>query len=360
MPFAAAAFAPAAPVVPVAPAAPAAPAAFAPAAPVAPVAPAAFAPAALAPAALAPAAAAAPLAPFAPLCFLPVVVVPVVVVVVELVVAPVVSVPVVPAAVVELAVAPVVSVPVVVVELAAAPVVSVPVVVVELAVVPVVPVAEVVEFAAVAPVAPAAAVEFAAPAAAAAPPAPWLTKTQFPKPPAVVKLTRQLAWSFPPVQVVPAGSVPDTWTEPVVWGDFTPFVVIVAEPPSNEAPVPVVSIAELVISVEPSVPLCACTDSAKGNNKRDGSMAHPLKFVTVTAKAFPFAVTAWLPGIACATFTPLPHGDFVLGFVTSARAGVPVTPSAGVMIACALAAERAERRTASAEKGLESIVLMIG
>ena len=103
-------------------------------------------------------------------------------------------------------------------------------------------------------VAPVVVVFVAAPVAAAAPP-PCEMRTQFPKPPAVVKLTRQLAPSAPPVHVVPAGRDPVTWTVPVDVGDLTPFVVIVAAPPVNVLPVPVGSTLVEVMSVEPSVPL---------------------------------------------------------------------------------------------------------
>lgn len=49
----------------------------------------------------------------------------------------------------------------------------------------------------------------------------------------------------------------------------------------------------------------------------------------------------------------------MLGLVTSERAGVPETPSAGVIIACAEADESTERRRRAAERGLENIFLVL-
>ena len=70
-----------------------------------------------------------------------------------------------------------------------------------------------------------------------------------------MKLTRQLAPSLPPVQVVPEGRVPETWTVPVVHGLASPLVVNVTDPPVNEFPVPEGSIDDFTSSVEPSFPL---------------------------------------------------------------------------------------------------------
>lgn len=83
--------------------------------------------------------------------------------------------------------------------------------------------------------------------------------TQFPKPPAVVNETRQLAPSLPPVHFVPDGRVPETCTVPVDEGARTPFFVIETEPPVNDLPVPAVSMSVEAIWVEPSLPLIGKT-----------------------------------------------------------------------------------------------------
>lgn len=106
-------------------------------------------------------------------------------------------------------------------------------------------------------------------AAATAPPAPCETSAQLPNPPAVVNETRQLAPSAPPVHVVPAGSDPETWTEPTVVGAATPFFVIVTAPPVKELPVPEGSTCVDVISVEPSLPLRKVSELVEAN-KVDG------------------------------------------------------------------------------------------
>lgn len=80
------------------------------------------------------------------------------------------------------------------------------------------------------------------------------TRTQLPKPASVVKLTRQLALSEPPVHFVPAGSCAETWTDPTLEGAATPFFVI-ATFPRKFRPVAVVSTVADLISVEPSWPL---------------------------------------------------------------------------------------------------------
>ena len=93
---------------------------------------------------------------------------------------------------------------------------------------------------------------------------PWETRTQFPKPPAVVNETRHDAPSDPPVHFVLDGRVPDICTVPVDCGERTPFFVIVADPPVNDFPVPVVSMDVDVILVDPSVPLIGRDNSVMG------------------------------------------------------------------------------------------------
>ena len=70
-----------------------------------------------------------------------------------------------------------------------------------------------------------------------------------------------------------------------------------------------------------------------------------MKLVTETVKE-PSAAAATDCEVptAEATFTPAPHGAFVEGRVTSDRAGVPVTPRAGEMSACAEACAASARR----------------
>ena len=70
-----------------------------------------------------------------------------------------------------------------------------------------------------------------------------------------------------------------------------------------------------------------------------------MKLVTETVKE-PSAAAATDCEVptAEATFTPAPHGAFVEGRVTSDRAGVPVTPRAGEMSACAEACAARARR----------------
>lgn len=96
-----------------------------------------------------------------------------------------------------------------------------------------------------------AATAFAAPPAAAAP---CETRTQLPKPAFVVNETRHWSPEAPPVHVVPAGSVPDTWMVPVVAGLATPFFVMVTFP-AKFLPVAAVSTVADLIAVAPSVPL---------------------------------------------------------------------------------------------------------
>lgn len=96
-----------------------------------------------------------------------------------------------------------------------------------------------------------------APAAAALPPAaaaPCETSTQLPKPALVVNETRHWFPLAPPVHVVPAGSVPETCTVPVVAGFGSPFFVIVTFP-AKFLPVAAVSTVADLMAVAPSVPL---------------------------------------------------------------------------------------------------------
>ena len=64
---------------------------------------------------------------------------------------------------------------------------------------------------------------------------------------------------------------------------------------------------------------------------------YALKFVIVAENVSPLAATAVAVLKSAATLTPAPHGLAVEGRVTSLRAAVPVTPSAGVTMAWAWA-----------------------
>lgn len=169
-----------------------------------------------------------------------------------------------------------------------------------------------------------------APAAAAAPP--FVMTTQFPKPALVVNETRHWLPAEPPVHVVPAGSVPDTWTVPVEGGLATPFLVMVTLP-VKLFPVPVVSTVADLIAVEPSVPLCSKDkDERDGQFKKERDDAYALKFCTETVKAPLFAATGVEVPMVEATLM-LPQGLAVDGLCTSERAAVPVTPRGGSMMA---------------------------
>ena len=55
-------------------------------------------------------------------------------------------------------------------------------------------------------------------------------------------------------------------------------------------------------------------------------------------------------------FTPAPHGEFALGRLTSFRTGVPETPSAGEMAACAVTWSASARMRAADVQILENIM----
>ena len=83
---------------------------------------------------------------------------------------------------------------------------------------------------------------------------------------------------------------------------------------------------------------------------------YALKFVMFALKV-PSAFNAMLPDVLIVlAMLTLPHSAFVFGLCTSLRTGVPFTPKAGEMIACALAwSEILRRDTTTARTVLEYI-----
>lgn len=123
-------------------------------------------------------------------------------------------------------------------------------------------------------------------------------------------------------------------------------------------PLPVVSSDALLIALEPSVPLQPIQFKVSHlATHHILNTTHLLKFVTVivTLPSAP-ALTAVLE--LTSARLALPHGLELDGLWTSLRAGVPFTPRAGAIAACALTWVTVPRRRVAARKRLlENIAL---
>lgn len=162
---------------------------------------------------------------------------------------------------------------------------------------------------------------------AAADPEPCETATQLPKPAVVVKDSKQVAPSAPPVHFVPAGMLMVTWSVPTVVGAAFPFLPMVAATKFLTLPVPVGSTVTVLIAREPSAPaLKSVTANYMIVSDSFQTKWEPL---TVTESPFAFAVVE----VEIFAGSMFPHGLAVEGFWTSERTAVPVTPSAGAMMA---------------------------
>ena len=73
-----------------------------------------------------------------------------------------------------------------------------------------------------------------------------------------------------------------------------------------------------------------------------------------------FAATAVDVSIVFATFTPAPQGEFPLGLLTLFRTGVPETPRAGAMAACAVTWSASARTRAADVQILENMIVLNG
>ena len=226
------------------------------------------------------------------------------------------------------------------------------------------------------------------PAAAAAVPveaveaAACCTATQLPKPPAVVKLTRQRLPFVPPVHLVPAGSETASCCEPTFvgdcgsacechrrkrcanfWGSETVSDPLVGGWRSMRCSrralhgrvnylVAVLGYSRCRkgLSGARGVDECRHLPGAIGATNstlmsgpalmtldRDNYVTYALKLVMVAAKDPSALATMGVTVLRSVAMLTLPHSAALLGRWTSLRTGVPVTPRAGEMMACACA-----------------------
>jgi len=171
-------------------------------------------------------------------------------------------------------------------------------------------------------------VPFAGASTAAA--APWDTTVHPPNPAVVLTETKQRFFALPPTHLVPAGRVKTTLSDSTLVGAGLPLVLTV--PATNDFPRPVWS-TSTETDVDPSAPALKFTTF----------------MVTVPSAATGIAVDV---SIVVAGLM-LPQGCAVEGRCTSLRWGVPLTPRAGLGIACAeVCAARARKTEAQARTDL--------
>ena len=168
-------------------------------------------------------------------------------------------------------------------------------------------------------------------------------------------------FAAPPVHLVPAGNVTETASVPVPLGAYTWHCVSLKTIVFQQ----VRTYPGTILGYSCSDKAFPSSSSINSSSDLSGTIdaptitsasvlpifsrhSYPLKLITFTVNAFPFALTAEEDLKACAMFTPAPHGALALGLLVFARTGVPVTPSAGEMAACAFAWKKREKRTREA------------